>query len=1228
MEDDKYALKVLSLVSFVAFIALILIGSASAYTVNDFVKPESYEGSLHKACRGNPPPKNSTSWTWNGTDWNSESVRGGWRTGDEFEKVDGQYLYCLNKIDLCNPTNVNFSTDSISVLNYGYMSAKNVPKGMSLYEVDNEGFLVQYKNSGGYIDKQSCKKTYLAATKNNPTDTLEWWVNLSGNFLDPLWNPAPAGLNLLVYYAIMNNTVPITDDSGNGRNSTTVTANFISNSPLKINGSNAYYEMSSSSANERITVNNSGFNSLGQNGYNYSVVLLFNSSSANEKWLITKFHSQTTNYPMDIRIQTGGNLVFRTKSGGSVPTTTGSVNVNDGKYHLAVFKRNSEPFNKNLTIYVDGKVDITENISDILDTSNTAAIYIGNRSDGIDNPFIGQVKEFRIYNYALTNQQIVDLWNALGSAPNLTSLGFNQTDYGINENIAYNFTYLAGDNNSIGQNADYGNITVNWFRDGTNVKTQLFNLTAHKSVINATLTTIEGSYSVGDNITINVTAIDQRNKSASPIITATTQISNDAPTFNQSMTDIAIRINTNFFRRVNCTDTEGNAINYSTNTSLVLINNNTGIINITGFTDAQIGNYSINVSCNDAYGRTTSSFNLDISRALQFFWNNNQTNFTAYETTNQTFYVNLTYNTSAFNISSMFIYNNTKYNLTLSSTRQSNNSLIQYYNDLQYNESLYRANLNIPLIDTNTTNWLYNFNITLLGISTNETHYYNDSQNILYAYSFTGIQRTNPKTEGSNSQIIFNISKQTEAQGTINTVIFEYNRTNFTGTQISSSSTLERWEKNVTIPLINSVNETKDIYSYYSLTFGGSTKNRTGLNTTQLVRQFFITNCSNGNQVANSLTTAINYSILDETTNNLISVSGEQANSQALFTTNAGNFNLNKTFSFNYNNKSLPIYCIYPPDDTTLSITTGTIQYSAIGYSTRYYYHDLFNISSTQTKFNLYLLSASSGSTEVGIQILNQNNNNVQNAIIKAHKYTLATNNYTLVDTETTAINGIGNLNLQLNETYRFDIWYQNELKTSAQFPVTTTLYTIRIIIGSITSPQGFIDVRNITKTLTCNNNTRDITFTWNDANNLATQYCLGIFNTTAGFNLLNQSCSTNNTGTITFTNVTNSSVITAVTKAKSSKDSLFYLLKEGTCTLQRNPSMSARAPFGLGGVLIALILFGTITSIGVYTKSSHAILLAIPAIEFINVLQLFPITYPIRVGVYCVLLIIYFLMR
>jgi len=86
----------------------------------------------------------------------------------------------------------------------------------------------------------------------------------------------------------------------------------------------------------------------------------------------------------------------------------GSINVIDGKWHLVICTYDGV----NTKIYVDGQLDATLGVTGNIGT-NASQVYFGALSDGSNTGdwFIGHMDDPRIYNYALPQNVVTNMWN-------------------------------------------------------------------------------------------------------------------------------------------------------------------------------------------------------------------------------------------------------------------------------------------------------------------------------------------------------------------------------------------------------------------------------------------------------------------------------------------------------------------------------------------------------------------------------------------------------------------------------------------------------------------------------------------------------------------------------------------------------------------------------------------------------------------------------------------------
>src|SRR4026207_2518322 len=97
---------------------------------------------------------------------------------------------------------------------------------------------------------------------------------------------------------------------------------------------------------------------------------------------------------------------FETSSGNAIFATS-PLSYSDGKWHYAVVTFDGTT----ITLYLDGLPVGTRIASGIPDSGGEEPIRMGANSDGLSNFFVGNVDEIRVWNAALTAQQVAEAYN-------------------------------------------------------------------------------------------------------------------------------------------------------------------------------------------------------------------------------------------------------------------------------------------------------------------------------------------------------------------------------------------------------------------------------------------------------------------------------------------------------------------------------------------------------------------------------------------------------------------------------------------------------------------------------------------------------------------------------------------------------------------------------------------------------------------------------------------------
>jgi hypothetical protein len=103
-----------------------------------------------------------------------------------------------------------------------------------------------------------------------------------------------------------------------------------------------------------------------------------------------------------------GKVQVARYDGSHAPNVRSSIPLNDNSWHYLIFTKSGS----NLYLYVDGKQDGTAADTTNATTTNSSALYIGERGGSSNYRFTGSIDELKIYPYARTAAQIQTDYNA------------------------------------------------------------------------------------------------------------------------------------------------------------------------------------------------------------------------------------------------------------------------------------------------------------------------------------------------------------------------------------------------------------------------------------------------------------------------------------------------------------------------------------------------------------------------------------------------------------------------------------------------------------------------------------------------------------------------------------------------------------------------------------------------------------------------------------------------
>ncbi len=310
----------------------------------------------------------------------------------------------------------------------------------------------------------------------------------------------------------------------------------------------------------------------------------------------------------------------------------------------------------------------------------------------------------------------------------------------------------------------------------------------------------------------------------------------------------------------------------------------------------------------------------------------------------------------------------------------------------------------------------------------------------------------------------------------------------------------------------------------------------------------------------------------------------------------------NGAYSFNYND-SQPggnhSFCLNP---AWANFTTDiTLQYAATGYGDRDYVADNFWVDNNTELITLYLLSAGNA-TEITIHVVDENDYDLPNVFIEAYRYNIDSDQNLLVETEYTDSEGNSIFDLQTGSVYySFKFYQAGDLKLSTtRFKLFATTYDY-VLREDLSSRLGdWLQLKDeITRSLTYNNNTQVVNFTWSTESSLASFFCLNISfgNGTAAYGGCSSSLIDSLAYTITTRNVTYSAygTVTTTTGYSYVLETLSIDTREGWRTFGREL-----------GLVLSLLIFMVCGLIGLFNKNA-AIIMACVAMITIYLFGLLP---------------------
>lgn len=403
------------------------------------------------------------------------------------------------------------------------------------------------------------------------------------------------------------------------------------------------------------------------------------------------------------------------------------------------------------------------------------------------------------------------------------------------------------------------------------------------------------------------------------------------------------------------------------------------------------------------------------------------------------------------------------------------------------------------------------------------------------------------------------------------TAYLVYNNTRYSAvvTTNGNTATLYRY---IDIPKVN-IAENRSFYWEIYLSNGTATDASNSSTVQQYVNNTFITLCN-----TTYSTVALNFTIMDETTNQNITGAIETAYSYYL-----GSGSTFETYSMANTSENRSNYqlCISP--STRVFTINGITSYYKAGYTRRDYLFNNFSASSTLQSIPLYLL-ATADSDMVTISVIDEGLTAVSGAYIYVQHWDIATDTFSTVSVLQTDESGEAIVNMRLNDAwYRFMVVYNGRVYLVTQ--PTKQASTTRQLQINLNNPLSYNQFSSVSGHMTFTNSTNVFSFTFLDSSGAVNQGCLKIFSLQSNATtLLSTQCIQTTSGTLTYQLTQNGTYVAqGIARLNSNYSNAEQMIDSMMVTLGVPSRFTTH---GTSGYVISMILFCAAALIGVSSGS------------------------------------------
>ena len=321
--------------------------------------------------------------------------------GDTWQNVDCRYI--IN--DFTNSTiNYNQTLDNLSYANNTAIQAAYAKYGDgNLLTVDTTDFI------------EGTSSAVMSWTHTG-TGSAWWQKIISVTDLVPFSGIAQTNYNLKANYTFEEGAGSVTDHSLNGLTGSIVTPHYgtgIRGNCIVPNGTNGYVNATDTTGKVNFT-----------NTDSFSISCWFKASVSADQSISEHWDDGATGYPWCLRGPYLHQLLFASSDGVNNPGVQSiGAPLDDGVWHHVVGVKDA--VNKIYSIFIDGIFNNSTTYTTLNNTANSIKNFaIGARSTGGGSVFNGSIDEFRIYNKALSSDEITALHNLTLENPTKGSLMF------------------------------------------------------------------------------------------------------------------------------------------------------------------------------------------------------------------------------------------------------------------------------------------------------------------------------------------------------------------------------------------------------------------------------------------------------------------------------------------------------------------------------------------------------------------------------------------------------------------------------------------------------------------------------------------------------------------------------------------------------------------------------------------------------------------------------------